>query len=151
MHALLRGALAGTTATLPMSAVMLAAGKLGLMGEQPPESIVRRAVDSAGGSAGQRLPEPVANSLASLTHLGFGAVLGAGYALLPRTGRPALRGTATAMAVFAGSYQGWVPALRILPPASHDRPDRPVVMAAAHVVFGVVLGVLEDRWRRPRG
>lgn len=148
MHPLLRGPLAGTAATLPMSALMLAAGKLGLVGEQPPESIVRSAVDTAGGGAGQRLPEPVANVMASLVHLGFGAGLGAAYALLPRTGPPAVRGTAVALAVFAGSYQGWVPALNILPAASEDRPDRPMVMAVAHMVFGVVLGTLEDRWRR---
>lgn len=143
MHALLRGALAGTAATGPMSAVMAAASAAGLLGEHPPESIVRHAARATG----QSPPRPTVRALAAVTHLGFGAGVGAGYALLPAVGPPVARGTATALAVYVASYQGWLPALGILPPASDDRPARPTVMVAAHVVFGAVLGLLDDRWR----
>ena len=54
----------------------------------------------------------------------------------------------TGLSVWAVSYQGWVPALGILPKASEDRPARPAVMVAAHVVYGAVLGALEQRLRR---
>ena len=50
-------------------------------------------------------------------------------------------------AVYAVSYAGWVPALGALPPADRDRPSRQLVMAAAHLVYGAVLGALDDRWR----
>jgi hypothetical protein len=54
----------------------------------------------------------------------------------------------TGLAVWAVSYQGWIPALGILPKASEDRPARPAVMVTAHVVYGAVLGALEERLRR---
>jgi hypothetical protein len=50
-----------------------------------------------------------------------------------------------ALSVWALSYQGWVPALGILPPASRDQPGRQWTMVAAHVVYGVVLGAMERR------
>ena len=146
MHPLLRGALAGTVATVPMSAVMLAAGKLGLMGAQPPEVITRSAVDVVSEDP-QPLPEPAANAVSSVMHLGFGAVAGAAYALLPRVGAPVFRGSVVGLAIWASAYQGWVPALGIMPPAMRDEPGRPLTMAGAHVVFGSVLGLLEERWR----
>ncbi|MCU1692974.1 MAG: hypothetical protein JWM64_2065, partial [Frankiales bacterium] len=72
--------------------------------------------------------------------LGFGAALGAVAAVLP--GRGPAQGVAVALAAYAASYQGWVPALGILPPATDDEPGRPAVMVAAHVVYGAVLGRL---------
>ena len=139
-----RGAVAGTVATGAMSAVMLALRDR--MGEQPPDAIVK----SAAHAVGARPTESEADAMAVVAHVGFGASVGAAYALLPRVGPPALRGVATAMVVYAASYQGWVPALGILPPASRDRPGRPAVMVTAHVVYGAVLGALEQRLRARR-
>ena len=142
--ALTRGAAAGAVATAAMSALMLAAGRAGVMGRQPPEAIVRRAGALTAGEPRGRL----ADVLAAVAHLGFGAGTGAAYALLPRSTRPVLRGVAVGEAVYAVSYAGWVPALGALPPADRDRRPRQLVMAAAHLVYGAVLGVLDDRWRR---
>jgi hypothetical protein len=144
---LLRGAAAGTLATLPMSAVMLGAGRLGRMGEQPPEAITKEAVEDL------TCHEPhgaTSDVLASLAHLGFGAVSGAVFGLLPRPERvPApLAGVAFALPVWAASYRGWVPRFGAMPHADHDRKDRVVTMIGAHVVFGAVLGALDARWSR---
>ena len=139
---LVRGAAAGAVATVPMSAVMLALRRP--MGEQPPDAITTEAAHAVGASPTERQ----ADAMAVVAHLGFGAVTGAAYALAPRLGPPVLRGVVTALGVWAVSYQGWVPALGILPKASEDRPARPAVMIAAHVVYGAVLGGLEDRLRR---
>src|SRR5688572_7121377 len=111
VDALTRGAGAGAVATAAMSAVMLAAGRAGLMGRQPPEAIVRQAGTRAAVEPHGRL----ADALAVVAHLAFGAGTGAAYALLPRSRRPALRGVAVAEAVWAVSYAGWVPALGALP------------------------------------
>jgi hypothetical protein len=143
MHALTRGTAAGAVATAAMSALMLAAGRAGLMGRQPPEAIVRQAGALTAGEPRGRL----ADALAAVAHLGFGAGTGAAYALLPPSGRPVLRGMAVGEAVYAVSYAGWVPALGALPPADRDRPSRQAVMAAAHLLYGAVLGALDDRWR----
>ena len=141
---LTRGAAAGTLATAAMSALMLAAGRAGLMGRQPPEAIVRQA-----GALTAREPRGrLADALAAAAHVGFGAGTGAAYALLPRSGRPVLRGVAVGAGVYAVSYAGWVPALGALPPADRDRRSRQAAMLVAHVVYGAVLGALDDRWRR---
>lgn len=142
--ALVRGATAGVVATTAMSALMLAVGRAGFMGRQPPEAVVRR----AGALADAEPQGRVADALATVAHVAFGAATGAAYALLPRSGRPVLRGVAVGELVYAVSYAGWVPALGALPPADRDRPARQVAMAAAHVVYGAVLGALDDRWRR---
>jgi hypothetical protein len=141
---LTRGAAAGTLATAAMSALMLAAGRAGLMGRQPPEAIVRQAGARTAGEPRGRL----ADALATVAHLGFGAGTGAAYALLPPSRRPVLRGVLAGQAVWAVSYAGWVPAFGALPPPSRDRTPRQAAMVAAHVVYGAVLGALDDRWRR---
>ncbi len=136
-----RGALAGVVATGAMSALMLALRRQ--VGEQPPDAIVEHAARGVGATPTEREADAAAN----LLHLAFGAGIGGAYALLPRVGPPVARGVVTALGVYAVSYQGWIPALGILPPATQDRPGRPAVMAAAHVVYGAVLGVLEERFR----
>jgi hypothetical protein len=144
IDALARGAAAGAVATAAMSGLMLAAGRAGLVGRQPPEAIVRRAGALTAGEPRGRL----ADVLATAAHLGFGVGTGAAYALLPPPRRPVLRGVAVAQAVWVVSYAGWVPAFGALPPAHRDRPGRQEVMVAAHVVYGAVLGALDARWRR---
>ena len=128
-----RGALAGGVATVAMSGVMLAGGRL--VGRQPPEAIVDAAVARTTGSPP---PRDVTRLLATAAHLGFGAALGAAYALLPRR----VPGVAVGLAVWVLSYEGWVPALGALPPASQDRTARPIVMIVAHVVHGSVMQAL---------
>lgn len=141
-----RGALAGTLATVVMSGVMLAAGRAGLLGRQPPEAIVRR----AGSLAGAEPQGRTADLLACLAHVGFGAVTGAAHALLPPTRRPVARAVLVSLGVYAVSYAGWVPAVGALPPPRQDRSDRQAVMAAAHAVYGAVLGALDARVRQGR-
>lgn len=142
----LHGAGSGVAATVVMSAVMLAAGRLGLVGRQPPEAVVRRAGDLVGAEPRGR----TAALLASAAHLGFGASVGAAYALLPLRRPGAAPGVLTALAVWASSYAGWVPALGALPRPDQDRSDRQAVLAVSHVVYGAVLGCLDERARRSR-
>ena len=136
-----RGAAAGAVATVAMSGVMLALRRP--MGEQPPDAITTSAAHAVGADPTERQ----ADAMAVAAHLGFGAGTGALYALGPRVGPPVLRGVLTGLALWAVSYQGWIPALGILPKASEDRPARPAVMVLAHVVYGAVLGAVEERWR----
>jgi hypothetical protein len=145
--ALLRGSVAGAVGTAAMSALMLAAGRAGLIGRQPPEAIARTATRRVTGA------EPhgdTANVLSSVSHLGFGVASGALYAALPAPDvvPPPVRGAAFGVAVWAASYLGWVPrVLGALPSAEDDRDDRVAVMIAAHLVYGGVLGALDARWR----
>lgn len=125
---------------------MLLAGRAGAMGTQPPEQVTDKALDAAGARATSKGERSLA---ASLAHLGFGASGGGAFALLDRRlGLPVpapVQGVAFGLGVWAASYQGWIPALRILPPADDDRPGRRWAMVAAHVVYGGVLGALHGR------
>jgi len=152
LRAILDGALGGVVGTAGMSAFMLAAGKAGLMGEQPPDKIARAALDALGVHEPDKKSQ---DALASLLHLGFGMGCGALFGLLhrrlPFRAPGALHGMLFACVIWAASYQGWIPGLDIMPPASEDRPDRPRVMLLVHLVYGAILGNIVARRQPPPG
>jgi hypothetical protein len=80
----------------------------------------------------------------TLAHLGYGALAGGLFALA--NDRPsATDGALYGVAVWAGSYLGWIPATRLLRPATSHPLERNVLMLAAHVVWGVsVVTVLRE-------
>jgi len=127
-----------------MSALMLLSDRLGLLGRQPPQVISERAVRLVSGDPPS---EPESRALGALAHLGFGLAAGGAYAFLPDRMPPALRGSAWGLTVYIASYQVWVPALGALPPASEDRRERVAVMVVSHLVYGAVLGAVEQALR----
>lgn len=145
-----RGFAVGVAATGAMSLVMLAAGRLGLMGEQPPDRITDRMLS--------RLwpfrSEEETDLAASAAHVAFGGGAGIVFAVLRRLA-PALRlpgaGIGFALLVWLISYAGLIPALGIMPPPNRDRPGRAPTMIAAHVVYGLVLGRLTAALAARRG
>ena len=147
LRSLLAGATAGAVATVAMSALMLAAKRIGITGTLPPELIARKAVEAVSGDPPGDGQE---DAVAAVAHIGFGAVAGAIFELLmvraQATGRSAAIGASAgalyATGIWLVSYQGWVPALGIMPAASRDRRGRVATMLAAHWVYGASLGVL---------
>ncbi len=146
LQALAVGGLAGGVATVPMSLVMVAAEKVGLMGHHPPDLIMEAALDAGGLS---RHKEKTRDALAVTLHLVFGIGAGALFGVLERRLRaplgPVLHGVIFGSLVWTLSYLGWVPALGIMPSAEHDRVGRPVTMVLAHWVYGAILGTLVGR------
>ena len=139
---------AGAIATGAMSGVIVAGDRAGLMSEPPPTTITRRALEGAGV---ETHTDDALSIAAPLAHLGFGALGGVIYSLVRRLapGIPGpLLGILVALGIYGVSYKGWVPALGILPPPEEDRPGRPAVMITAHVVYGLVLGMLIRRRTR---
>ncbi|MFN8557858.1 MAG: hypothetical protein U0531_11125 [Dehalococcoidia bacterium] len=99
----------------------------------------------------RRLPKPARRGLMLAQHLGFGALGGALFTLLLPAVRPRpLWGALTGLAIWTGSYGGWIPALSIMPPPERDDPGRVRTMVAAHIVYGLTLGALVDRWSGDR-
>ena len=147
---LLVGAAAGAIATVAMSAVMLGAKRAGVSGELPPERITRTAIE---GLNSRPLDDHTEHAIASVAHLGFGALAGALFNLLMTRegsagGSPAIAASAGviyATGVWLVSYQGWVPGLGFMPPASRDRRGRVATMLVAHWVYGGALGILATR------
>ncbi len=137
---------AGAIATVPMSAIMLLAGEMGAMGKQPPEEITEDLLDAA------HVPhrsERREKALTVVGHLAYGMGMGALFGILRSKVRlpapPEVQGMAFGLAVWAVSYEGWVPAAGIMPPPESDRPGRPESMIVAHLVYGAALGALLAR------
>ena len=82
-----------------------------------------------------------------LAHFGYGSVAGSVYTLsVERLSLPVpLKGTIFGLGVWAGSYYGWVPGLRLFPPASQWPRGRKLLMVAAHLVWGVTLATVVER------
>ncbi len=135
---LVQGAMAGVVATMPMSLVMHAAQRAGLLGKHPPRSITEKALHAAGAHPSSG----TVKTMSTATHFLIGAGLGGVFAVLSRA-VPLLRtgtgGMAFGLSVWGASYEKLIPALGLLPPASRDQPGRPLAMAGAHVVFGAAL------------
>ena len=142
MRGLAAGGAGGVVATAAMSAVMLAGEKAGLMQGQPPRHIVRAVLPGH-----KRHRKRGEKSLGLATHFAFGTTMGALFGVLSRGRRtPISYGISYGLAVWLASYEGWVPSMGILPPVSEERgPGRPLVMAAAHVVYGATLVVAMNR------
>lgn len=146
-----RGFAGGLVATVAMSTAMVVAQKVGLMGHMPPKKISDGFLAMLG--IHHRTPEPARKALATLTHFAFGGVCGALFGLGHEMWRvrarkssgirgrraPIVAGLAFGTAVWALSYAGWVPAMRIMPKPQHDRRGRPTSMVFAHWIFGAVL------------
>ncbi|HZI17422.1 MAG TPA: DUF6789 family protein [Pyrinomonadaceae bacterium] len=148
MNRFVAGTLAGLAATVPMTLSMK------LMHEQlpaeeqyplPPRLITEEMAEIAG--VDEKLDEPEMKGLTILSHFAYGAACGAIYGPLTKK-LPAggvLGGVAFGLAVWTGSYLGWLPAAGILTPATEHPGRRNALMIAAHVVWGATAGVLVEQ------
>jgi putative membrane protein len=140
---LVKGAAAGFVATAPMSASMLIGWMLLPKRERyqlPPRLITEEITERVG--IEEHLTDDQLVGLTVFSHFGYGALFGAIYALfhekIPM--HSSLKGTFMGLAVWVGSYLGWLPAMGILSPATRHPWRRNLLMILAHVVWGVTLG-----------
>jgi hypothetical protein len=145
MNGVLLGALAGLAATVPMSAAMK------LMHEQlpeheqyplPPRAVTMEMAERAG--VREHLDEDEREAATWAGHFGYGAACGALYGALAANARvpPLAAGVGFGLAVWAGSYLGWLPAAGLIPPATEHPPRRTALMIAAHAVWGATTGLV---------
>jgi uncharacterized membrane protein YagU involved in acid resistance len=144
---LMKGALAGCVATVPMTAVMLTLAAF--VPEQeadpiPPRQVTREITSRAG--LWQQADKEERAGLTTLAHFGFGAAAGALYG--PFAGSvpapPLLSGAAYGLLVWAANYAGWLPALDIVRPPSQKPDSQNAQLILSHLVWGASLGVLVD-------
>lgn len=148
MKLIVRGLIAGVVATLPMTGVMLAVHRRLPVHERypiPPKLITLRVLHRSGMLT--KLSRRQRDALTATSHLGYGGAAGAAYAAsvarLP--GPPIVKGVGFGLAVWAGSYLGWLPAARILPPATAAPARRNAMMIASHIVWGAAVGLTTGR------
>lgn len=145
MHPILRGALSGALATIPMTVPILAARKLGLFRTPPPVQISDQIAAHTDVLPGRAEPGFTPSWLAG--HFGYGAACGAVYGLV----RPLLPGSTPAAgllfgeAVWGVSYIGYLPALNLYPAPEEDVKPRTATMILAHAIFGLTLAETDRR------
>ena len=140
MNRLLLGALAGIAGTFAMTATARVMHRRLPAAERyplPPREIIEGALPAA---AKRSLEEHGRQSATLAAHFGYGAATGALYALIrPRGG--ILPGAAYGVLVWAVSYFGIMPGLRILRPADEHPLRRNALMIAAHLVWGSTMAL----------
>jgi xanthosine utilization system XapX-like protein len=143
------GALAGFLATIPMTAFMVIAYQYLPEHERyplHPSEIVTAGIEEPLLRKPLNAPQHVALTL--VFHFGYGITVGA--VCTPLMSRmpfpPVLRGTVCGLAIWAIGYLGWLPAMRILHPATQYPPHRRTQLILAHVVWGSALGIVADRF-----
>ncbi len=130
-----------------MSIPILAGRRLGLLATPPPVEI---SANVAGHTPLPSAGHPLFPTLATVSHLGYGSASGVVYVLLRRhlPSRPGAGGLVFGLALWAVSYLGIVPALRLYPWPDDDSRSRLGVMIAAHAVFGVTVATVNRRLQR---
>ncbi len=160
MRRLLVNAGAGLVATAAMTAAMEAMFRMLPRYQRyplPPRLITTRMLRRIGAPLGLRSHK---DALTMLNHFGYGAVAGALHT--PVTAlrlHPLVEGALYGMAVWGGSYLGWLPKAGILPHPKHTPKKRTALMIVAHLVWGTTLATLAQaatgrlpprRWARSR-
>lgn len=145
------GAIAGVTATVAMTLAGATLFRRLPRSEQyplPPRELTQITAERAG--VRERLSEPQLQAATLAAHFGFGGAAGALYA--STCGRhseaPMVSGVSYGLAVWTASYLGWVPASRLLQPATDHPLRRNLLMLGIHVVWGAALGLVTDRLTR---
>ncbi len=79
-----------------------------------------------------------------VSHFGYGMTLAGVYSVIAKKlpFLPLINGVSYGLAVWSASYLGWLPAFRVLPPATEFPPERRSLMIIAHLVWGAVLGLM---------
>lgn len=130
-------------ATAPMSLSMVVGWRL-LPGREryhlPPRLITEKITRRLG--VKERIPEEGMIGLTTVSHFAYGAMFGASYALFEGRMRmhSSLKGALAGLALWTGSYLGWLPAMGILSPATGHPWRRNLLMIVAHLIWGVTLG-----------
>ena len=123
------GAIAGIAGTMAMTSAMRRLHQRLPEDERYPLT-PRELVDSVG-----QAEEEEARSLTTLSHFAYGAACGAAIAAVnDRPGKT--EGAAAGIIVWLGSYMGWIPALRLLKPATAHPARRNLLMITVHLIWG---------------
>jgi len=132
---LLIGAIAGFAGTLAMTAAMRRMHQA----LPPPERYPltpREIIDSTADAVDVPLGDETAKDVTTAAHFLYGAASGALLGVANASLGP-VAGGAAGVGVWLGSYMGWIPAVKLLKPATDHPARRNLLMLAAHVVWGV--------------
>ena len=147
------GAMAGVAGAVPMTMLMDRLHRELPPGEReplPPRQITEHLTERAG--VAHHMDEGDMRAASYANHFAYGAATGAVFGNVARRlpMSPIVSGVTFALGVWTVSYFGWLPALKILPPASEHSAGRNAIMILAHVVWGASMGLALSIVNRPR-
>lgn len=141
---LLAGAMGGLIATVPMTAIMTQFFQKLPESERyplPPREISEEIVSRL--TLHHGMDDTSLTRLSLAAHFAYGGATGAIYPLLFRHARrPFLSGGSYGLAVWVASYLGWLPAAKVLSPATTHPLHRNILMLSAHWVWGACTAVI---------
>ncbi|HEX7025765.1 MAG TPA: DUF1440 domain-containing protein [Gammaproteobacteria bacterium] len=144
------GAFAGTVASLFHTAVMLMLHRVlpRARREPVPPKEIASAVFEKTGKGSAKSGELTVATVAG--HFGYGAVTGALYAPIAEftQHKSIAAGIAYGVGVWTVSYLGWIPAMRLLTPATEQPAQRNVMMILAHIAWGASLAITFEKAKR---
>ena len=144
---LLLGSVAGIVGTAAMTVAMRALHRRLPPRHRyplPPREIVQRMTPENLDAA---LAERRLQDLTMAAHFGYGAGTGALYAVARLRPDP-VSGAGYGVLIWAASYLGWIPAFRILKPATNHPLGRDALMIAVHLVWGAVMAATLQELQR---
>lgn len=114
----------------------------------PPAMLSNDFLDTLG--IADKLTSAQRENFTMISHFGYGAACGALYSLLSSQykSNPLLKGTLFGLAVWSGSYLGWMPPLGLRTAAQNMSKGRNAMMFLAHIAWGASLGFFENEMRQ---
>lgn len=136
VHDLAHGALRGAVAAMAMTGMRTFTENAGIVGQAPPQAIVRQRIPGMRRSLGAR---PRRRVLEEVFHWTYGAAGGVAYAALPRPLRAhRWAGPAYGLAIWLSFEAGIAPLLG-LKQAGEARPAERAALAVDHLLYGLIL------------
>lgn len=150
-EALLKGTIAGLVGTVPMTAFMLLTQRFLPKGQRyalPPEIITKELAHRA--HVRQHMNKGQILMVTTVSHFGYGATMGTLYSLLAKkVPLPAVvKGPLFGLLIWAASYLGFLPLIGMSESGQKEPVRRNLMMIAAHVVWGSVMGVVAEVFTR---
>jgi uncharacterized membrane protein YagU involved in acid resistance len=141
---LIRGALAGSLAAACMTVIRMAAHRRGIIEKTVPQAAEERLSHRFGLG---RNAHPIVHHLTDQAmHIGYGASLGAAYALVARGRSSSFATRGLGYGIGTWLFGSWLllPLLRAKQAAWRKRPSENVVDLVAHLVFGAATALVSE-------
>jgi hypothetical protein len=146
MERFISGGVAGLAGTFLIMGMQAAGQKLAPQ-EMPPirqhpgEFMVKKfeeIVENVVPEIDQKIPEAVEKATAQLLGVGYGLTFALIYAAIrPKVRNVVLEGSALGLACWATGYLGWLPATKLMPAVTRQKPGQVFGAIASHLAYGV--------------
>lgn len=146
-HTWVQGAIAGILGTLPMTIFMFSTQRFLPKGQRydlPPELLTKELAELV--HVKQHMSKGQILAATTVSHFGYGAVMGTLYSLLGRRlpFTSALNGLLFGIFIWVISYQGFLPLIGFSESAPGETTRRNLMMIAAHVIWGAGTGIVTE-------